>query len=92
MATSIQENLVKANNDYAAGFTQGHLALPPAKKYAVGTNLHLLRPPLFLPLTPHSVTCMDARIDPASAYGIALGDAHVCTFSCASTNQVSYRL
>ncbi|KAI9802897.1 MAG: hypothetical protein M1825_002128 [Sarcosagium campestre] len=23
------------------------------------------------------VTCMDARIDPAAAYGIALGDAHV---------------
>ena len=23
------------------------------------------------------VTCMDARIDPASAFGIALGDAHV---------------
>jgi carbonic anhydrase len=24
-----------------------------------------------------TVTCMDARIDPASAYGISLGDAHV---------------
>ena len=23
------------------------------------------------------VTCMDARIDPAAAFGIALGDAHV---------------
>lgn len=28
-------------------------------------------------LLSHSVTCMDARIDPAAAYGIALGDAHV---------------
>jgi len=24
-----------------------------------------------------TVTCMDARIDPASAYGIPLGDAHI---------------
>ena len=26
---------------------------------------------------PHTVTCMDARIDPAAAYGISLGDAHI---------------
>jgi len=58
MATPIQENLVSKNKAYASSFTEGHLALPPAKKYAV-------------------VTCMDARIDPASAYGITLGDAHV---------------
>ncbi|MCJ1424452.1 hypothetical protein MMC29_002340 [Sticta canariensis] len=58
MATSVQENLVKKNNEYASTFKEGDLALPPAKKYAV-------------------VTCMDARIDPASAYGISLGDAHV---------------
>jgi len=56
--TPIQENLVASNEKYAASFTQGHLALPPAKKYAV-------------------VTCMDARIDPAAAYGISLGDAHI---------------
>jgi len=56
--TPIQANLVTQNKAYSESFTQGHLALPPAKKYAV-------------------VTCMDARIDPASAYGITLGDAHV---------------
>jgi carbonic anhydrase len=73
MATPIQENLVSKNKAYASSFTEGHLALPPAKKYAVGTS------PLLVcsnPLTP-SVTCMDARIDPAAAYGINLGDAHV---------------
>ncbi|KAH8792538.1 beta carbonic anhydrase clade D [Hyaloscypha finlandica] len=58
MATPIQDNLVTKNKEYAWSFTDGHLALPPAKKYAV-------------------VTCMDARIDPALAYGINLGDAHV---------------
>ncbi|TVY64330.1 Uncharacterized protein LSUE1_G007531, partial [Lachnellula suecica] len=58
MATPIQQNLVDSNKKYASSFTQGSLALPPAKKYAV-------------------VTCMDARIDPAAAYGIALGDAHI---------------
>ncbi|KAB2574280.1 putative carbonic anhydrase protein [Lasiodiplodia theobromae] len=58
MTTPIQQNLVEKNKEYAATFTKGHLALPPAKKYAV-------------------VTCMDARIDPAAAYGIDLGDAHV---------------
>jgi len=56
--TPIQENLAISNASYASSFTQGHLALPPAKHYAV-------------------VTCMDARIDPAAAYGISLGDAHV---------------
>ncbi|KAG8529853.1 uncharacterized protein KY384_005334 [Bacidia gigantensis] len=58
MASSVQKNLVESNAKYASSFTQGDLALPPAKKYAV-------------------VTCMDARIDPAAAYGISLGDAHV---------------
>jgi len=56
--TPIQENLATSNAEYASSFTQGHLALPPAKHYAV-------------------VTCMDARIDPAAAYGIPLGDAHI---------------
>ena len=36
MATPIQENLVKSNEEYAASFKDGDLALPPAKKYAVG--------------------------------------------------------
>ncbi|KAF5878241.1 putative carbonic anhydrase protein [Botrytis fragariae] len=56
--TPIQKNLIESNKLYAANFTQGDLALPPAKKYAV-------------------VTCMDARIGPSAAFGIALGDAHV---------------
>ncbi|MCJ1390492.1 hypothetical protein MMC18_003352 [Xylographa bjoerkii] len=58
MATPVQQNLTSKNEKYASNFSEGHLALPPAKKYAV-------------------VTCMDARIDPAAAYGISLGDAHV---------------
>jgi len=58
MATPIQENLIKSNEKYASNFTEGHLALPPAKKYLI-------------------LTCMDARIDPAAAFGISLGDAHV---------------
>ncbi|KAH9872921.1 hypothetical protein J1614_005316 [Plenodomus biglobosus] len=53
-----QQNLEEGNKEYAACFTQGHLALPPSQKYAV-------------------VTCMDARIDPAAAFGIPLGAAHV---------------
>ncbi|KAI4594096.1 hypothetical protein KJ359_008638 [Pestalotiopsis sp. 9143b] len=56
--STLQQNLEKSNAQYAAQFTKGHLALPPAKKYLI-------------------LTCMDARIDPASAFGIELGDAHV---------------
>ncbi|ORY35624.1 carbonic anhydrase [Naematelia encephala] len=56
--SDIQSNLKQSNAAYAASFDQGHLALPPAKKYLV-------------------LTCMDARIDPAAALGITLGDAHV---------------
>ncbi|HEY7029505.1 MAG TPA: carbonic anhydrase [Gemmatimonadales bacterium] len=39
------------------------------------------RSPVFLPLPPARhlaiVTCMDARLDPSSAFGLAEGDAHV---------------
>ncbi|KAF2819233.1 carbonic anhydrase [Ophiobolus disseminans] len=58
MSTNGEQNIVKGNKEYAASFTQGHLALPPSQNYAV-------------------VTCMDARIDPTSAFGIPLGAAHV---------------
>jgi hypothetical protein len=37
MSTQIQENVAKSNEQYAASFKSGHLALPPAKKYLVGT-------------------------------------------------------
>ncbi|KAK5127054.1 hypothetical protein LTR85_008413 [Meristemomyces frigidus] len=57
--SSVVQNLVDSNKEYAANFTQGSLALPPAKN---------------MPLV---LTCMDARIDPAAAFGISLGDAHV---------------
>ena len=56
--TDIQKNVEAASSGYSSSFTQGDLALPPAKKYLV-------------------LTCMDARIDPAQAFGINLGDAHV---------------
>ncbi|KAF1957668.1 carbonic anhydrase [Byssothecium circinans] len=32
-----EQNLVEGNKEYAASFTQGHLALPPSQKYAVLT-------------------------------------------------------
>lgn len=56
--TAIQKNVEASSEQYSSSFTQGHLALPPAKQYLV-------------------LTCMDARIDPARAFGIDLGDAHV---------------
>ncbi|KAF6842264.1 carbonic anhydrase [Colletotrichum musicola] len=56
--SAIQKNVEAASAGYSSSFTQGHLSLPPAKKYLV-------------------LTCMDARIDPARAFGIELGDAHV---------------
>ncbi|KAA8576255.1 hypothetical protein EYC84_006401 [Monilinia fructicola] len=71
--TSIQKNLIESNKVYAANFTQGHLALPPAKKYAVGTY----HPQYLIRSNTPQVTCMDARIDPSAAFGIALGDAHI---------------
>lgn len=41
MATEVQLNLLNKNTEYASNFNQGHLALPPAKKYAVGKS-HML--------------------------------------------------
>lgn len=36
MATPVHQKLEKSNEAYAASFTKGDLALPPAGKYAVG--------------------------------------------------------
>ena len=52
------DELVQANEAYAATFDRGHLPLPPARRIAI-------------------VTCMDARILPSRALGLAEGDAHV---------------
>ncbi len=54
----VVDELLAANERYAAGFDKGDLPLPPARQVAI----------LF---------CMDARIDPAKALGLAEGDAHV---------------
>lgn len=42
MATPVQENLIEKNREYVAKFTEGDLALPPAKKYLVGQCLKIL--------------------------------------------------
>ncbi len=55
---AVVDELLAANERYAAGFDQGDLPLPPARRLAV-------------------LACMDARIDPAKALGLAEGDAHV---------------
>ncbi|KAI9726837.1 MAG: hypothetical protein M1828_000693 [Chrysothrix sp. TS-e1954] len=94
---SAKQALVASSSKYAASFTQGDLALPPSKQYAVVGSLNhsgravvddlqtasitssyleqvMLR---YGDLTLSTVTCMDARIDPAAAFGIPLGSAHV---------------
>jgi hypothetical protein len=38
MSTQIQQEVDRNNERYAASFTSGHLALPPARKYLVGTH------------------------------------------------------
>lgn len=76
MATPIQKNLIQKNHEYVAQFTQGDLALPPAKNYLVGQCLKNPNQTKRMKLI-RTVTCMDARIDPVAAYGISLGDAHV---------------
>jgi len=65
--SAIQKNVEATSEEYSSSFSQGHLALPPAKKYLV-------------------LTCMDARIDPAQAFGIGLGDAHVIRNAGASAH------
>ena len=54
----VLDELLAANERYAAGFDKGDLPLPPARRLAL-------------------LVCMDARIDPAKALGLAEGDAHV---------------
>ena len=79
--TATQQNLEARNAEYVSKFDKGNLGIPPARNYIVGKYTSLY--PLSLStasgskLTAKIVTCMDARIDPAAAYGIDLGDAHV---------------
>ncbi len=75
MATENQKNLVSKNEQYVSEFKSGDLALPPAKKYLVGKLLNMRT--LMIKTDRIKVTCMDARIDPAAAFGIDLGDAHI---------------
>lgn len=35
MTANGEQNLEHGNKEYAASFTQGHLALPPSQKYAI---------------------------------------------------------
>ena len=69
-------NMNSGNATYASRFTQSGMALPPSQKYAVCKA----ECPYFIVAyadPPPPVTCMDARIDPTSAFGIPLGAAHV---------------
>lgn len=75
--TANQQNLIDSNERYASSFTEGHLALPPAKKYLVGMPINVVPRTSITEAHELAVTCMDARIDPKSAFGINLGDAHV---------------
>lgn len=78
MATQLQKDLIASNEKYASTFDKGDLPLPPAKKCAVGKQHRpSARMRESLPNRSHSVTCMDARIDAAAAFGIGLGDAHI---------------
>jgi len=45
MATPVQSNLESASIAYSSNFTQGDLALPPAKKYLVRTSPERLSTP-----------------------------------------------
>ncbi|HXD59251.1 MAG TPA: carbonic anhydrase [Thermoleophilaceae bacterium] len=55
---SVTDELIRANESYAASFDKGDLPVPPGKRVAV-------------------VACMDARLIPTKALGLAEGDAHV---------------
>jgi carbonic anhydrase len=47
----IQDEITRANNDYAAGFTKGDLTMPPARRFAVLTCMDArLDPAKFLGL------------------------------------------
>ncbi|MCJ1281304.1 hypothetical protein MMC26_000622 [Xylographa opegraphella] len=74
MATAVQQDLAAQNEKYASTFSEGHLALPPAKKYAVVTCMDA-RKSFYTTLCRRVLKL--AGIDPVAAFGITLGDAHV---------------
>ncbi|KAK8123945.1 hypothetical protein PG999_003863 [Apiospora kogelbergensis] len=84
MPSPNQQNLKKKNAEYSEKFNNGDLKLPPGRS-TLSVCPRLPRPPRRHASSqehrtdrePTPVTCMDARIDPAAAFGIDLGDAHV---------------
>ena len=58
MTDLLDNEILPANERYAAEHGNNQKPMPPARKFAV-------------------VTCMDARLDPASFLGLEEGDAHV---------------
>ncbi|KAL1624156.1 hypothetical protein SLS54_004085 [Diplodia seriata] len=71
MTTPIQQNLAEKNKEYAASFTKGHLALPPAKKYAILTCMDARIDPA---AAFYEYECSYTTV---FVQGIDLGDAHV---------------
>ncbi|KAL8668422.1 MAG: hypothetical protein Q9168_006946 [Polycauliona sp. 1 TL-2023] len=68
-----EDNLIKSNRKYTTSFDDGNLSPVPTKKYVLGRSKS--RDVVSQGLTS-KVTCMDCRFDPATAFGINLGDAH----------------
>ena len=54
MASAVEQNLVEGNKAYSSTFKDGHLALPPSQKYAVGKSYYLLSAAYSSILTFHS--------------------------------------
>jgi carbonic anhydrase len=51
------------------------LAIPPARKLAIGTSPH--ESAIYKLLSLFEVTCMDARVNPSASLGLKEGDAHI---------------
>jgi hypothetical protein len=54
MTSTVEQNLVEGNRAYGSTFKDGHLALPPSQKYAVGKFLGSL-PYYLLPAAYSSI-------------------------------------
>ncbi|KAL8894987.1 MAG: hypothetical protein Q9192_003916 [Flavoplaca navasiana] len=71
MTTSVQKNLVKRNERSTPSVSPSTSSIVKKEQEFEGLKS------MSIDEWTNPVTCMDARIDPATAFGINLGDAHV---------------
>ncbi len=93
MTTSREQAFLEANKKYSSQYKPGVIPIGPTRKVVVGESTSIC-PPTDTQGHCESnsfsiVTCMDSRLDPATAYGLGLGEVTVVRNAGASARDAA---